>query len=146
MTLLAPRLGRGRLPVCLTSFQEHMPTVLSLESCSRNRVLQVTYTLTNTRSHVTHTGKHITFTPHCRTFVFAKCSWNNTVMIFRVCIWGISLIFSTLSIFLLILLFIHILPHEKFWKKKSRDCNNMKKDSDLKVYSLIGQVLWIIML
>lgn len=54
MSPLAPRLGRGRLPVCLMSCQEHMPTVLSLESRSRKRVLQVTHTPTDTQTHNTH--------------------------------------------------------------------------------------------
>lgn len=87
MPLLAPRLGRGRLFVCLMSFQGHMPTVLSLESCSRDRVLQVTHTHTNTRTDTSYT--------HASTLPSVHIAENSslqfvivTMMVFRLSILG----------------------------------------------------------
>ena len=85
MSPLAPDLGRGRLPVCLMLLQEHMPTVLSLQSGSRNTVPQATHTPT-TRRHTTHTCEHITHSSRGRTFIFAVCSCNNAVVLFKVSI------------------------------------------------------------
>lgn len=51
---LAPDLGRGGLPICLLLLQEHMPTVLSLQSGSRNTVPQATHTPTSTDTQHTH--------------------------------------------------------------------------------------------
>lgn len=96
MSLLALRLGRGRWSVCLTWFQEYMPIVLPIESCSINRVLQVTHTPTNTQEPRICIRKHITMSSHCWTFIFAICNFKTTIINFRVSILDISLVFFTL--------------------------------------------------
>ena len=146
MSPLAPRLGRGTLPACLMSFQEHMPTVPSLESCYRNWVLQATHTPTNTHRHTIHTCKHITIV-----HMVEHLSLQFAILTMQLWFLGYlfldsSLVLSIFYILLLLLLFISHLPSHKVLRKKSRDCNDIKEGTDLNIYALIGQVLWVIIL
>lgn len=100
MSLLAPRLGRGGWPVCLTLFQEHIPALLSLESRSRNRIWQVSQTPTNTHGEAACTCRH----PALFTLL-GVCLWTlqlvGAIASFRMFISDFPLIFSVFYLLVL---------------------------------------------